>query len=75
MTITSYGIGLTDLAKNVVAASDRGLTGNYDIASLIEKMGRYAPAVGAVHGKEAAKVVSRAIGHGRDAELLVFDLP
>jgi hypothetical protein len=31
MTITSYGIGLTDIAKNVAASSDRGLAGACDV--------------------------------------------
>jgi len=61
-----HGIGLTDLAKKIAASSDRGLGDKYDIAGFIEKMERYTPAVIAFHGKEAAKVVSRTLGHGRE---------
>jgi double-stranded uracil-DNA glycosylase len=63
-TITSYGVGLTDLAKNVAASSDRGLRKKYDLASFFEKIELYAPAIVAFHGKEAARAVSRAAGHG-----------
>lgn len=63
-TITSYGIGLTDLAKNVAASSDRGLREAYDVDGFSKKMAEYAPAVVAFHGKEAAKQVSRRLGHG-----------
>lgn len=68
-SITSYGIGLTDLAKNVAASSDRGLADKHDIAGFIDKIEQYAPVVVAFHGKEAAKAVSRALGHGRDVAL------
>jgi double-stranded uracil-DNA glycosylase len=68
-TITSHGIGLTDLAKHVAASSDRGLASKYDIAGFVAKIERHAPAVVAFHGKEAAKAVSRALGYGRDVSL------
>ena len=68
-TITSHGIGLTDLAKNIAASADRGLAGAYDIPSFTSKIERYAPAMVAFHGKEAAKAVSRALGHVRTVRL------
>jgi len=68
-TITSYGIGLTDLAKNVAASSDRGLRKKYDLASFVEKIELYAPAIVAFHGKEAARAVSHASGHRSDVSL------
>jgi TDG/mug DNA glycosylase family protein len=69
VTITSYGIGLTDLAKNVAASNDRGLQTKYDVAGFVKKIEFYAPAVVAFHGKEAAKAVSRAAGHAREVSL------
>jgi TDG/mug DNA glycosylase family protein len=68
-TITQYGIGLTDLAKNVAASSDHGLATKYDVDTFLAKIERTAPAIVAFHGKEAAKVVARALGHGRDVRL------
>ncbi len=61
-----FGIGLTDVAKNVAQSHDRGLDPFYEVASLIEKMAAYRPQWIAFHGKEAARVVSRSSGHGRD---------
>ena len=59
-----YGVGLTDLAKKVAASSDRGLRAHYDVDRFVEKIERYQPLWVAFHGKEAAKVVSRTLGHG-----------
>lgn len=61
-----FGIGLTDVAKNVAQSHDRGLDPFYDIESLIGKMTEYTPAWIAFHGKEAARVVSRSVGRGRE---------
>lgn len=69
VTITSYGIGLTDLAKRVASSSDRGLAGHYDVAGFVEKIERYSPTIVAFQGKEAAKAVSRALGHGGNVSL------
>lgn len=68
-TITALGIGLTDLAKNVAASSDRGLVGAYDVPCFTQKIAEYAPAVVAFHGKEAAKQVSRRLGYGASVRL------
>lgn len=68
-TIPAYGIGLTDLAKNVAASNDRGLAGAYDVDGLAEKIERYVPLIVAFHGKEAAKAVSRKLGYGRKVTL------
>lgn len=69
VTITSYRFGLTDLAKNVAASSDRGLAGKYDVYGCVEKIERYAPLVVAFHGKEAAMAVSRTLEHGLTVSL------
>lgn len=68
-TVVSYGIGLTDLAKSVAANTDRELAGEYDVPGFVEKIEHYSPAVVAFHGKEAAKVVSRTLRHGRSVKL------
>jgi double-stranded uracil-DNA glycosylase len=58
------GLGFTDLAKTVAASSDAGLATHFDVPGFVRKMTRYAPVWIAFHGKEAARVVSRALGHG-----------
>jgi TDG/mug DNA glycosylase family protein len=67
--ILAFGLGLTDLAKKIAASGDAGLASHYDTDGFIGKIQRYAPAWVAFHGKEAAKVVSRALGHGRTVGL------
>ena len=67
--VLEYGIGLTDLAKNVAASSDRQLRTHYDVAGFLERMETYRPAVVAFHGKEAAKQVSRHLGQGSHVSL------
>jgi TDG/mug DNA glycosylase family protein len=62
--VLEFGVGLTDLAKKVAASSDRGLRKHYDVAGFVAKMDRYQPLWVAFRGKEAAKEVSRALGHG-----------
>jgi TDG/mug DNA glycosylase family protein len=83
--ILEFGIGLTDLAKTVAASSDRGLRSRFDVDEFLAKMPHRSPRVVAFHGKEAAKAVSRHLGHGREIHLglqdwkigesLVFILP
>lgn len=67
--VTEFGIGLTDLAKHVAASSDKGLTAHYDVEGFTRKMTETRPGWIAFHGKESAKVVSRALGHGRHIRL------
>lgn len=67
--VLDFGIGLTDLAKKVAASNDRGLAVHYDVETFIGKIERYQPRWVAFHGKEAAKVVSRAHGHGGKVSL------
>jgi TDG/mug DNA glycosylase family protein len=62
--VLEFGVGLTDLAKKVAASSDRGLRKHYDVDGFVAKIDRYQPVWVAFHGKEAAKEVSKAIGHG-----------
>lgn len=66
--ILDYGFGMTDLVKGRAASSDRGLTG-WDVPDSIAKMERYKPAWVVFHGKEAAKHVSKFLGHGDWAAL------
>jgi TDG/mug DNA glycosylase family protein len=62
--VLEFGVGLTDLAKRVAASSDRGLRKHYDVDAFVAKIERYRPRWVAFHGKEAARAVSRALGHG-----------
>lgn len=57
------GCGLTDLAKDVIASSDAGLRPHYRAEEFIAKVEGYCPAWVAFHGKEAARVVARHLGH------------
>ncbi len=53
--LTSYGVGLTDLAKRASGA-DRDLSaGDFDVAGLTAKVRRYRPGVLCFNGKAAAK--------------------
>ena len=67
--VLSFGIGLTDLAKTVVASSDKQLRGKYDVSSLITKIERFQPKWIAFHGKEAAGAVANYLGLGRAVSL------
>ncbi len=60
--VLEFGVGLTDVAKKIAASSDRGLRGHYDVDAFVSKIERYRPSWVAFHGKEAAKVVARALG-------------
>lgn len=67
--VLEFGVGLSDLAKGVAAASDRGLRSKYDVRAFMQKIERYRPEWVAFHGKEAAKAVSRAVGKGAEIAL------
>lgn len=67
--VNEFGIGLTDLAKLVASSSDAGLRSYYDVEGFTQKIETFKPGWVAFHGKEAAKVVSRAAGAGRDVRL------
>jgi TDG/mug DNA glycosylase family protein len=62
--VLEFGIGLTDLAKKVAASSDKGLKVHYDVDGFVAKIERHQPAWVAFHGLEAARQVSKALGHG-----------
>lgn len=62
-SICQFGCGLTDLAKEVTANSDTGLRPHYRVEEFLSKIDRFAPKLVAFHGKEAAKVVARHLGH------------
>jgi TDG/mug DNA glycosylase family protein len=67
--VLEFGIGLTDLVKNIAASSDRGLRGLYDVAGFVAKIEKSNPRWIAFHGKEAAKPVSAAMGAGKVVQL------
>jgi len=67
--VLEFGIGLTDLAKDVAASNDRGLKAHYDAEGFVAKIEQFEPLWVAFHGKEAAKAVSRALGHGSSVRL------
>lgn len=67
--VLEFGVGLTDLAKKIAAGSDRGLRGHYDVDAFVSKIERNHPRWVAFHGKEAAKVLSRALGRGSEVAL------
>ena len=67
--VLEFRLGLTDLAKHTAASNDVGLDRHYDVEGLIEKIELFSPRCLAFHGKTAAKVVSKALGHGRTVSL------
>jgi TDG/mug DNA glycosylase family protein len=67
--VLKFGIGLTDLAKRVAAASDENLGWSYDVGSLERKIEASHPAWVAFHGKEAAKAVQASRQRGRRVRL------
>jgi TDG/mug DNA glycosylase family protein len=64
-----FGLGLTDLAKEVAASSDAGLDSHYDIEGFCETIERFAPEWLAFHGKTAGRAASKALGHGSGVSL------
>jgi len=61
--VVRYGIGLTDVVKNVAASSDSLLKStDYDFAGFLAKIDVFAPRVVAFNGKEAARRVFRHLG-------------
>jgi len=67
--VCDFGIGLTDLAKDVSASFDAGLRSHYNVAVFVEKVERFALSWVAFHGKEAARVVARHLGTPRQVKL------
>ena len=58
-TLLRLGIGLTDLVKDVISSTDRGLSGHYDVPTFVTKIAEYRPHWVGLHGKTVARVVSR----------------
>jgi TDG/mug DNA glycosylase family protein len=67
--VLDFGLGITDIAKKIAAASDAGLGPHYDIDGLVKKIERFAPRWLAFHCKTAGREVSKALGQGRSVAL------
>ena len=67
--VLNFGLGLTDLVKEIAASSDAGLGSHYDAEGLVEKIERFTPAWLAFHGKTAGRVATKALGHGSAVSL------
>jgi TDG/mug DNA glycosylase family protein len=67
--VTEFEVGLTDLAKLVASSSDAKLRAHYDVEGFVRKIETFKPYWVAFHGKTAAKVVARALGHTGDVRL------
>ena len=63
-TILSYGIGLTDVAKQAAGTDVQVQRAAHDPAGLVAKMEEYRPAWAAFHGKASATSVWRHLGYG-----------
>lgn len=57
--LPGYGLGLTDLAKSVVAGPDGGVTVRYDVAALDAKIAAVRPLAVAFVSKTAAQAYAR----------------
>jgi double-stranded uracil-DNA glycosylase len=67
--ICHFGLGLTDLVKNVSSASDKGLRGRYCVSAFLQKVELFKPSWVAFHGREAANAVARHLGFKAHAQL------
>jgi double-stranded uracil-DNA glycosylase len=67
--ILAHGFGLTDVAKHRSGNDDVLGAGDFDVPALVAKVERDRPAWVAFTSKGAARVVSRALGHGREVSL------
>lgn len=79
-SLTKYGIGLTDLAKNSSGRDKAILKADFDIVSFRAKIEKFAPKVVAFNGKKAAKVfLKHIVNYGRQPERIgksvIFVLP
>ena len=59
--LPAFGLGLTDLVKDLAQSHDRGLT--FDAAGLAERLERYHPRWLAFTSKKAGQEAARALGH------------
>ena len=60
-SLPRFGLGLTDLVKEVAQSHDRGLV--FDVAGLVAKVERYGPAWLALTSKRAGQAAATALGH------------
>lgn len=67
--ICKYGVGLTDLAQEISASSDRGLRQHYRVDQFTSKIEEFKPLWVAFHGKEAAKAVARSLKKPTEVKL------
>lgn len=58
--LPEFGLGLTDVVKDVIRGDDRGAT--FDVTRLVTKIEHYRPDWVAFNGKKAAEEVARAEG-------------
>ncbi len=59
-TLPTYGLGLTDLVKNLAQSHDRGLP--FDVATLVAKVEEYRPRCLAFTSKKGGQVAARSLG-------------
>jgi TDG/mug DNA glycosylase family protein len=60
-SLPRYGIGMTDLAKNIAQSHDRGL--RYDVSGLAAKLDMHRPTWIAFTSKEGGRGAAKALGH------------
>jgi double-stranded uracil-DNA glycosylase len=66
-----FGIGLTDVAKYTSGSDSSLTTADFDAASVVAKIERYAPRILAFVGKRAAReVLGGAVAYGRQEVLI-----
>ena len=68
-SVTSFGIGLTDLVASRAASSDSLLrAADFDVPGFVARIERFRPAVVAFNGGESARRVARHLGHAPPEE-------
>ena len=78
--LTSYGVGLTDLAKTKSGTDNKISNRDFDVQSLVKKIKRYRPHAIAFNGKRAAETfLDRKVEYGKQKEKIgdvaIFILP
>ena len=72
MSLATYGLGLTDLARNVLCPEGGRAVSEFDCKSLRERIARFGPQILCFNGKKAAKVyfANRNIDYGWQQEAI-----
>jgi TDG/mug DNA glycosylase family protein len=63
--LAEFGLGLTDLARDIIQSHDRGLRSSYDVPRLWDSMTMFRPRFIAFTSLEAGRAVARGLGQSK----------